>query len=62
MVGSPSCPGDSQESSLEPHFESISSSVLSLLYGPAFTSVHDYWKEDSFDYMDLCWHNDVSAF
>ena len=50
------------KSSLEPHFESISSSVLSLLYGPAFISVHDYWKEYSFDYMDLCWHNDVSAF
>ena len=50
------------KSSLEPHFKSISSSVLSLLYGPAFISVYDYWKEYSFDYMDLCWHNDVSAF
>ena len=25
------------------------SSALSLLYGPAFTSVHDYWKNYSFD-------------
>ena len=25
--------------------------MLSLLYGPALTSVHDYWKNYSFDYM-----------
>ena len=30
-----------------------SSSALSLLYCPAFTSVHDYWKGHSLDYMDL---------
>ena len=35
-----------------PQFKSISSSALSLLYGPALTSVHDYWKNHSFDYMD----------
>ena len=23
--------------------------------------VHDYWKNHSFDYMDLCWQNDVSV-
>ena len=34
----------------------------SLLYGPALTSVHDYWKNHSFDYVDLCWQSDVSAF
>ena len=27
----------------------ISSSVLSFLYGPALTSIHDYWKNHSFD-------------
>ena len=32
------------ESFLEPQFESINSLVLSLLYGPTLTSVHDYWK------------------
>ena len=32
------------ESSLAPQFESINSSVLSLLYGPTLTFVHDYWK------------------
>ena len=35
-------PRDSQESSPAPHFESTNSSVLSLLYGPTLTSVHDY--------------------
>ena len=28
--------------------ESISSSVLSLQYGPTLTSLHDYWKKHSF--------------
>ena len=42
---------DSQKSSPMPQFESISSLVLSLLYGPTLTSVHDYWKNHSFDYM-----------
>ena len=27
--------------------------ALSLLYGPNLTSIHDYWKNHSFDYMDL---------
>ena len=40
---------DSQGSSPTPHFKSISSSVLSLLYGPTLTSIHDYWKNHSFD-------------
>ena len=34
-------------------FESISSLVLGLLYGPTLTFVHNYWKNHSFDYMDL---------
>ena len=34
--------------------------MLSLLYGPTFTSVHDYWKNRSFDYA-ICWHSDVSV-
>ena len=52
--------GLSRESSLALQLESINSSVLSLLYGPSFT--HDYWKNHSFDDMDLCWQNDISAF
>ena len=33
-----------QEPSPTPQFKSISSSVLSFLYGPILTSIHDYWK------------------
>ena len=44
------------------HNSKISSSVLRLLYSPTLTSVHDYWKNHSFDYMDLCRQNNVSAF
>ena len=25
------------------------------LYSPALTSIHDYWKNHSFDWTDLCW-------
>ena len=35
---------DSQESSPTPQFKSINSLVLSFLYSPTLTSVHDYWK------------------
>ena len=51
-----------QESSPIPQFKSISSSALSLLYGPTLTSVHDYRKNHSFDYIDLSRQSDVSAF
>ena len=43
----------SQQSSLAPKVESINSSSLNLLYGPILTSIHDYWKNHSFDYTDL---------
>ena len=35
---------DSQESSPTPQFKSINSSVLSFLYSPTLTYIHDYWK------------------
>ena len=38
-------PRYSQESSPTPHFESLSSLVISLLYGSTLTSIHDYWKK-----------------
>ena len=41
--------------------KSISSLVLSLFYDPILTSVHDYWKNHNFDYMDLCQQSDISA-
>ena len=56
------CPRDSQESSAVPQFENINSSALSLLYGPALTSVHDYWKDHILGYTDLCQQSDVFAF
>ena len=34
--------------------------LRSLLYGPTLTSIHDYWKSHSFDYMDLCQQSNVS--
>ena len=51
-----------QESSPVPQFESINSLMLSILYGPTLTSVHNYWKSHSFDYMNLCQQSEVSAF
>ena len=53
---------NSQESSPTPQFKSIISSVLSLLYGPNLISIHDYWKNHSIDYMDLCQQSNASAF
>ena len=43
-------------------FESVNSSALSLLYGTTLTSIHDYWKNHSFDYTDLGWQREVFAF
>ena len=53
---------DSQESSPAPQFESISSSALILLYCLTLTSMHDSWKNHSFDYRDLCWQSDCFCF
>ena len=42
--------GTLQESSPTPQFKSNNySSALRLLYGPTFTSIHDHWKNHSFD-------------
>ena len=49
LVGSPCSPRDSQESSPTPQFKSINSSALSFSYSPTLTSIHDYWKNHSFD-------------
>ena len=45
-----------------PQFKSINSSVLRFLYGTTLTSIGDYWKDHSFDYTELCWQSNVSAF
>ena len=35
---------------------------IHLLYGPTLTYIHDHWKKFSFDYSDLCWQSNVTAF
>ena len=32
------------------------------LFMVQLTAVHDYWKKNTFDYTDLCWQSDGSAF
>ena len=49
LVWSPCCPRDSQESSPTSQFKSVNSSALCFLYGPTLTSIHDCWKNHSFD-------------
>ena len=55
------------ESSPTPQFKSTNPLVLSFLYGPALTSIHDYWKNLALTMwtfvnklMSLCFN--VSAF
>ena len=62
LVWFPCIPRDSQESSPTPQLKSVTSLVLSLLYGSTLITVHDNWKNHSSDYMDLCQQSDVSAF
>ena len=40
---------DTLKSSPTSQFKSINSSALSFLYSPTLTSIHDYWKNHSFD-------------
>ena len=49
LVLPPWSPRDFQESSPTPQFKSINSSSFSYLYNPTLTSIHDYWKNHSFD-------------
>ena len=37
-----------------PQFKSINSLAPRFLYTPTLTYIHDYWKNHSLDYMDLC--------
>ena len=41
--------GTLQGSSPAPQFKNINSLALSLLYSPTLTSIHNYWKNYSFD-------------
>ena len=62
LVGSPCSPRDFQESSPTLQLKSINSWALSLPSSPTLTSIHDYWKTQSFDYTDICGQSNVSAF
>ena len=52
LLWSPFSPRNSQESSPTLQFESSNSLTLTFLYGPTLTSIHDHWKNHSYDYMD----------
>ena len=39
----------------------MNSSMLSLIYGPTFISIHDYLKNHTFAYTDICQQSYVSA-
>ena len=43
---------ETQEYSPAAQFKSINPSAFSL-YGPTLKSIHDHWKNHSFDYMDF---------
>ena len=62
LGGSPCSPRDSQESCPIRQFKTISSSSLTILYGPTLTSIHDNWKHHSFDYIELFRQSNISAF
>ena len=49
LVKSPCSPRDSQESSPTQQLKSINFLVLSFLYGPTLISIHEHWKNHSFD-------------
>ena len=62
LAGSPCSLRDSHESFPTPEFKCINSLVLSFLYSPTVTSIHDYWQNHSLDQTDFCWQSNVSAF
>ena len=47
---------------LQHHSSKASILQCSIFFMFQLTSIHDYWKNDSFDYTQLCWQNKVSVF
>ena len=41
------------KSSSASQFQSVNSLLLCLLYDPALTAMHDYWKDHNLDYMEF---------
>ena len=60
LVGSPCSPRDSESS--PPQLKRNSSSVLSFPYRPTLPFIHDSWKNQTLDYTDICWQNNICAF
>ena len=42
--------------------QNINCLAVIFLYNPNLTPLHNYWKNRSLDYTDLCWQSNVSAF
>ena len=61
LGGSPCSPRDCEESCPTPKFRTINSSLLAILYGTTVTSIHDNWKNHSFDYTKLFQQINVST-
>ena len=53
-------PGDLPDPGIEPRSPAFQADALTS-EPPGKSSTHDYWKNCSFDYMDLCWQSNVSA-
>ena len=50
------------KSLLQHHSSKASILQCSTFFTVQLSSIHDYWKNHSFDKVDLCWQNIVSAF
>ena len=50
------------KSLLQCHISKTSIIWCSAFFMVQLLPIHDYWKNHSFDYMDLCWQINVSAF
>ena len=48
------------KSFLQHHSSKTCSLALSFVYSPTLTSIHNYWKNHSFDLTDFCWQSKVS--
>ena len=49
------------KSLLQHHSSKASILRRSAFFTVQFTSIHDYWKNHSFNWTDLCWQSNVSA-
>ena len=50
------------KSLLQHHNSKHQSLAFSFLYGPTLTSIHDHWKNHSFQWTEFCLQSNVSAF